>query len=43
MSAMDLPASVTSSDSLGLMQSQVKWGRPNRAARFGSCSVSWQK
>ena len=38
-----LRASLTSSDSFGLMQSQQKCGMPNLAARFGSCSVSWQK
>ena len=40
---MTSSASFTSSDSFGLMQSQVKCGRPNFAARFGSKSVSWQK
>ena len=40
---MTSSASFTSSASLELMQSQQKCFRPNFAARFGSCSVSWRK
>jgi len=37
------PPIVTSSASFGLMHSQEKCAKPNLAARFGSCSVNWQK
>ncbi len=40
---MTSSASFTSSASLELMQSQQKCFRPNFAARFGSCSVSWRE